>query len=87
MKKKGSKRNALFFLVGLLLYSILYWITVDPVQVFGMILIALGCYILYKLEHKSSSPKELVKTKDVIYMCAGIVFDSLINGFPLSYLR
>lgn len=83
-KKKGSFKNSLFFLVGVLVYSLLYWITGhNYAHVFGMLIIALACYILYKLE---SGTKAWIQTEHVIAMCFGVIFDSLSNGFPFGFL-
>lgn len=77
-----------FFLLGVLIYSFFFWITDQNFsQVFGMILVGVTCNILYKLDFKMSSEKVWIKTKDIIYLCAGAVFDSLSNGFPFSYLK
>lgn len=87
MKKKNGKwRNGLFYLIGIVIYSLFFWITGSYAQVFGMILIALVCNILYKMDHKMPPEKEWIKTKDIIYMCVGAVFSSLSGGFPFSML-
>ncbi len=87
-KKTGSFRNGFFFLLGVVTYSFFFWITEkNTAQVFGMILVALACNILYKMDHKMPVEKEWIKTRDVIYLCVGAVFDSLSNGFPFSYIK
>jgi uncharacterized membrane protein len=88
MSKQPTFRNGLFFLIGVLIYSFFFWITDrNYVHVFGILLIALCCAILYKIEYKTSSTKERIKTKDIIYICIGIIFDSFSSGFPFSYLK
>ncbi len=86
-KSKGSFRQSCFFLVGALVYSLFLWITKSIIHVYAMILVGLACNILYKMDHKMSSQKEWIKTKDVIYMCVGVVFDSLCDGFPFNVLK
>jgi hypothetical protein len=85
-KKKGTFKNSLFFLVGALTYSFLYWITAhNYAHVFGIILIVLACFILKKME-KNQSP-EWLKTESLICMSAGVIFDSLSSGFPFGFLH
>jgi hypothetical protein len=88
-KQKGSFRNALFFLLGTLVYSFFYWQTDhNHAHVFGMILVALACCILCKMKSKKEPKKEWIKTEDVIYMCFGVIFDSLLSSaFPFSLLQ
>ncbi len=87
-KKKGSYKNVLFFFLGALIYSFLFWFAdYDSTQVFGMILIALLCYVLHKVEYKKNFGPELIKTESVISMCAGVIFDSLAGGFPFSFFH
>ncbi|MBS0620995.1 MAG: hypothetical protein JSS61_06015 [Verrucomicrobia bacterium] len=84
-KKKSSFRSGLFFLVGVLVYSLFFWLTGKNVtHVFGMIIVALACYILYQLNYRARSEKAPIQPKDVIYMCIGVVFDSLSGAFPFG---
>ena len=46
-----------------------------------MILIALACTILYKIEHKEQRTHEWLSTKDIIFICIGVVFDSMKYAF------
>jgi hypothetical protein len=87
MKKQGTSRNGFFFLVGVFVYSLFFWLTGNNyTHVFGMILIGLASTILYKMDYKMTVEKEWIKTKDIIYMCVGAVFDSLSSGFPFNIL-
>lgn len=86
-KKKGTFKNSLFFLFGALIYSFFYWVTDhNYAHVFGMIVTALGCYILYKVEYKKNPNTEWIKTENIISMCFGIIFDSLSSGFPFGFI-
>jgi membrane associated rhomboid family serine protease len=87
IKKNGSFKNSLFFLLGALIYSFFYWITDHNfAQVFGLILVALACFILYRIEHKERSGREWIQTESIISMCAGVIFDSLSSGVPFGFL-
>jgi hypothetical protein len=87
-KKKGSFRNYLFFLIGIFTYSFFYWVTDhNYAHVFGMILVALVCYLIYLIECRKTAEKEQLKPESIIYMCAGAIFDSLISAFPFGFLR
>lgn len=86
-KKKGSFRHGLFFLIGALIYSLFFWLTGKNIpHVLGMVVIALACYILYQINYKAHSEKAMIKAQDVIYMCIGVVFDSLSGAFPFGAL-
>ena len=62
-KKKGSFRYSLFFLIGAFGYSFLYWIVEGNfAHVFGIILVALVCYILYKAKLQNTGRER--KNKD-----------------------
>ncbi len=84
LKKKKPFRDSLFFLIGVFIYSLLFWVTRNHAQVLGIFLIALGGLIFSRMDKKVSE-KEWLKTNDVIYMSIGAVFDSLSNGFPFGY--
>jgi hypothetical protein len=84
--KKNQKafKNSLFFLLGAVTYSFLYWVTEhNQAHVFGMLLIVLACDILYVIKYQ----KEWIKTESVICMCAGAIFDSLSYGFPFGFFH
>jgi multisubunit Na+/H+ antiporter MnhE subunit len=85
--KKTSSRNAMFFLLGLFIYSILFWLTRhNHAQVFGMIVTALVSLLLYKITYHPSAAKEKFKTRDILFAAGGAIFDSLLGGFPFNYL-
>jgi len=86
-KEKGAFRNSLFFLVGVFIYSLLFWLSGrNYAHVFGAILIALICYLIYIFGTQSRSGFQLIKPRDVIYFSIGVVFDSFSNGFPFNIL-
>jgi hypothetical protein len=85
MKKPTSFRNSLFFLLGALIYSLFFWLSKgNDARVYGAILTALACYIVYKITHPSSHKHERVCPSDVIYMGIGVIFNSFSGGFPLG---
>jgi membrane associated rhomboid family serine protease len=46
-KEKGTFRNSLFFLLGALIYSLLFWLSgKNHAHVFGTIVTALACYLI-----------------------------------------
>lgn len=86
--EKGTFKNSLFFLLGAFIYSFFYWVTGhNQAHVFGMILVTLACFILYKIECKAIRKQEWIKTESVISMCAGAIFDSLSSAFPFGIFR
>jgi uncharacterized membrane protein YfcA len=86
-KKQGTFRNSLFFLLGILIFSFLFWLAEkNYAHVFGSILVVLLCYLLYKNKHSHSSLKERITTNDVTYICIGVIFDSFSGGFPFNIL-
>lgn len=87
-KAKHSFRYGNFLVLGCLVYSFFFWITDrNFAHVFGMILVALCCNILYKMDYKMPPQKEWIKTKDIIYMCGGAILSSLMDGFPFNFLN
>lgn len=87
MKKKVSFKRVLFFLIGAFTYSFFYWATAhNYVQVFGMILIAVACYIIYLIDIRRISGREWIRPTHVICMCAGAIFDSLSSAFPFGFI-
>ncbi len=86
-KQKGTFRNSFFFLLGVCIYSLLFWLSGENyAHVFGAIIIALACYLIYILSIHSRSEPKLLKPRDVIYFCVGVIFDSFSGGFPFSIL-
>jgi hypothetical protein len=86
-KKKGTFRNSFFFLLGVLIYSLLFWLTgKNYTQVFGAVLVGLMCYQIYLLSFQKRLEAESIKPKDVIFLCVGIIFDSFSGGFPFNNL-
>jgi hypothetical protein len=53
---------------------------------YGMMLVGLFCYMLYKIDSKSFQASTKISSKDIIYFCVGAVFDSLSHGFPFGYI-
>ena len=87
-KNKGSFRNSNFGLLGFIAFSFLYWVTnQDFAHAFGIISVTLLCCVLYKMERASPASKELIKTKDIIYMIAGAILSSLMGGFPFNLIH
>lgn len=83
--KNGTSRNGLFFLLGVLVYSFLFWLTdKNYVHVFGTILVGLICYLNYLVSLASREQPKFIKPQDVIYFSIGAVFDSFSNGFPFN---
>ncbi len=88
IKKENTFRNSMFFLIGVLIYSFLFWLSgQNYIHVFGSILTALGCYLLYQVAPQSKPKKEKINSRDVIYICIGIIFDSFSSGFPFNILQ
>ncbi len=86
-KQKSTFSNSFFFLLGVCIYSFLFWISgKNYAHVFGAILIALVCYLIYILNSQSHTQSDLVKPRDVISLCIGVVFDSFSGGFPFNIL-
>lgn len=84
-KRKGSFRNSFSFLIGVFIYSILFWVSDrNYTQVFGSLLLGLGCYIIYALKNSSHLETDWIKPKDIMNICGGIVFDAFLKGFPFS---
>lgn len=86
-KQKGSWRNTFFYLIGTLLYSLIFWFAKkNDIGALLLIILGMSCVLLYKMDSKAHSKSEHLKTKDIIYMCAGVAFDFLIGGYPFSLL-
>lgn len=85
-KRKSSSRDGLFFLLGAIVYSLLFWLLgKNHAHAYGAIQVSLLAYLIYKLTcHHSKT--EFIKPRDVIYMCVGIVLDSFYGGFPFNIL-
>lgn len=84
-KQKGSFRNSFSFLIGVFTYSVLFWMSDrNYMQVFGSLLLGLNCYIIYAFKNSSRLEADLVKPKDIMNLCGGIVFDAFLKGFPFS---
>ena len=86
-KEKGTFRNGFFFLLGVCVYSLLFWLSgKNYAHVFGAILVGLVCYIVYMTNMHPRQESKLVKPRDVMYLCIGVVFDSFSGGFPFNIL-
>lgn len=85
-KQKGSWRNSSFFLIGSLLYSLIFWFAKKDIVV-ALLLIILGmlCTVLYWLS-SSHSGKKFTKTKDILYINFGIITNALLGGFPFNLM-
>lgn len=86
-KGKNTFRNSFFFLLGVCIYSLLFWLSgKNYAHVFGVILIALVCYLIYTASLQLRVESGLVKPRDIIYLCIGVIFDSFSGGFPFNAL-
>jgi hypothetical protein len=86
-KEKSTFRNGLFFLVGVFVYSLLFWLSgKNYAHVFGTILTALIGYLIYMLGIQPRPEFKLMKPRDMVYFCIGVVFDSFSGGFPFNIL-
>lgn len=87
MKKKQSKwRNSNCLLLGIITYSLLFFLTEGNVsQTFGIIIIALVAFMMH-LTNNQNKKKSRIELKDIIYASIGIILDSLFKGFPFDIL-
>jgi phosphotransferase system glucose/maltose/N-acetylglucosamine-specific IIC component len=82
-KRKEAWRHCWFFLIGVLLYSGVFVLTNRMhIQTFGVFIVGLIGYLICL--HEREQKQRWLRPKDVVYVCIGIVFDSLSGGFPFS---
>lgn len=85
-KNRGKWRNSNCLLLGILIYSFLFWAGGGNInQAFGIIIVALMAFVLHRLENSEKRGSK-IQSLDVIYLCVGIILDSLFKGFPLDML-
>lgn len=86
-KEKNTFNNGLFFLIGVLVYSLLFWLSgQNHAHVFGAILTLLLSYLIYMLRAQPYSKFKLMQPIESVYFCIGVVFDSFSGGFPFNIL-
>jgi len=86
-KEKGTFRQSLFFLAGVLTYSLLFWLSGrNHAHTFGAILTALIGYLIYMFGVQPRPRFKLMNPRDAAAFCIGVVFDSFSGGFPFNIL-
>ena len=86
-KEKGTFRNGFFFLLGVFIYSLLFWLSGrNYAHVFGAVLTALIGYLIYMLGTQPRPVFKIMKPIDVVYFGIGVIFDSFSGGFPFNIL-
>jgi hypothetical protein len=86
-KGKSSFRNSFFFLLGVLVYSFLFWLSgKNHAHAFGALIVVLMGYLIYPRSIGPNINSARVWPRDVVYLCIGVVFDSFSGGFPFNML-